>query len=97
MSHLTDAQVEMHLQDLEGWTQDGNAIVKTFVFHDFVEAISFMVQASFRAQELDHYPEWNNTYNQVYVRLTTDDLNGISSLDIRLAKRMQEILQQKVF
>lgn len=97
MSHLADAQVELQLQDLEGWTKEGNAIIKTFVFHDFVEAISFMVQASFRAQELEHHPEWTNIYNQVHVRLTTHDLNGISSHDIRLAKRMEEILHQKTF
>lgn len=56
-----------------------------------------MVQASFRAQELEHHPEWTNIYNQVHVRLTTHDLNGISSHDIRLAKRMEEILHQKTF
>ncbi|HJH09457.1 MAG TPA: 4a-hydroxytetrahydrobiopterin dehydratase [Psychrobacter pasteurii] len=97
MSHLTDAQVELQLQDLEGWSKEGNAIVKTFIFHDFVEAMSFMVQAAFRAQELEHHPEWTNNYNEVLVRLTTDDLNGISSHDIRLAKRMEEILRQKTF
>ncbi|PNK60571.1 4a-hydroxytetrahydrobiopterin dehydratase [Psychrobacter sp. FDAARGOS_221] len=92
MSHLTDAQVELQLQDLNGWQKDGNAIVKTFIFRDFVEAMSFMVQAAFRAQELEHHPEWRNIYNEVYVRLTTHDLNGISSHDIRLAKRMEEII-----
>lgn len=97
MSHLTDAQVELQLQSLEGWRKEGNAIIKTFIFHDFVEAMSFMVQAAFRALELEHHPEWTNIYNEVHVRLTTNDLNGISSHDIRLAKRMEEILQQKTF
>ena len=97
MSHLTDAQVELQLQDLKGWTKEGDAIVKTYVFNDFVEAISFMVQASFRAQELEHHPEWTNIYNEVHVRLTTHDLNGISSNDIRLAKRMEHIIQPKTF
>lgn len=97
MSHLTDAQVELQLQELEGWTKEGDAIVKNYVFHDFVEAMSFMVQAAFRAQELGHHPEWTNIYNEVHVRLTTRDLNGISSHDIRLAKRMEQILRQKTF
>lgn len=97
MSHLTDAQVEIQLQELNGWSKDGNAIVKTFVFHDFIEAISFMTQAAFHAQEIEHHPEWTNIYNEVHVRLTTHDLNGISSHDIRLAKRMEQILQPKTF
>ena len=34
-------------------------------------------------------------YNVVDVRLTTHDTGGITSLDIRLAKRMEYIVQPK--
>lgn len=87
--------IDLQLQDLPGWQRDGNSIVKSFEFNDFVEAISFMTQAAFYAEALEHYPEWHNSYNTVKVRLTTDDTGGISSLDIRLAKRMQHIVQPK--
>lgn len=95
MSSLSEKQVDLQLQDLPGWQRDGNSIVKSFKFNDFVEAISFMTQAAFYAEALEHYPEWQNAYNIVKVRLTTDDTGGISSLDIRLAKRMQHIVQPK--
>lgn len=94
MSHLTDEQVDLQLQDLEGWQRDGQSIVKTFEFEDFVEAFSFMTQVAFHAQALDHHPDWQNIYNQVTVRLSTIDVNGITSLDIRLAKRMQKLARQ---
>ena len=97
MSHLTDDQVALQLQDLNGWQQEGNAIVKTYKFHDFVEAISFMNQVAFHAEKLEHHPEWSNLYNIVQVKLTTHDINGITSHDIRLAKRMEQILQPKRF
>ena len=93
MSSLSEKQVDLQLQDLPGWQRDGNSIVKSFEFNDFVEAISFMTQAAFYAEALEHYPEWQNNYNTVKVRMTTDDTGGISSLDIRLAKRMQHIVQ----
>ncbi|WP_131668532.1 4a-hydroxytetrahydrobiopterin dehydratase [Psychrobacter pygoscelis] len=97
MSHLTDDQVALQLQDLNGWQQEGNAIVKTYKFHDFVEAMSFMNQVAFHAEKLEHHPEWSNLYNIVQVKLTTHDVNGITSHDIRLAKRMEQILQPKRF
>ncbi|MBH0063800.1 MULTISPECIES: 4a-hydroxytetrahydrobiopterin dehydratase [Psychrobacter] len=95
MSSLSDKQVDLQLEDLPGWQRDGNAIVKTYHFSDFIEAMSFMNQAAFYAEALEHHPEWRNTYNVVEVRLTTDDTGGITSHDIRLAKRMEYIIQPK--
>ncbi|WP_201598411.1 4a-hydroxytetrahydrobiopterin dehydratase [Psychrobacter vallis] len=97
MSSLSDKQINLQLEDLAGWQRDGNGIVKSYHFADFIEAMSFMNQAAFHAEALEHHPEWQNTYNVVNVRLTTHDTGGISSLDIRLAKRMEHILQPKHF
>lgn len=95
MSSLSDKQVDLQLQELAGWSRDGNSIIKTYHFSDFIEAISFMTQAAFYAEALEHHPEWRNIYNVVEVRLMTHDTGGISSLDIRLAKRMEYIVQPK--
>lgn len=95
MSSLSDKQVDMQLEDLTGWSRDGNSIIKSYHFNDFIEAMSFMNQAAFYAEALEHHPEWHNTYNVVDVRLTTHDTGGITSLDIRLAKRMEYIIQPK--
>lgn len=97
MSSLSDQQIDLQLEDLTGWERDGNSIVKSYHFSDFIEAMSFMNQAAFHAEALEHYPEWKNTYNVVDVRLTTLDTGGITSLDIRLAKRMEHIIQPKTF
>ncbi|MGO2386444.1 MAG: 4a-hydroxytetrahydrobiopterin dehydratase [Psychrobacter sp.] len=95
MSSLSDKQINLQLEELAGWQRDGNSIVKTYHFSDFIEAISFMNQAAFHAEALEHHPEWRNLYNIVEVRLTNHDTGGISSLDIRLAKRMEHIIQAK--
>ncbi|MGO2505130.1 MAG: 4a-hydroxytetrahydrobiopterin dehydratase [Psychrobacter alimentarius] len=97
MSSLSDKQIDLQLEDLTGWQRDGNSIVKSYHFGDFIEAMSFMNQAAFHAEALEHHPEWHNVYNVVKVRLTTHDTGGISSLDIRLAKRMEHIIQPKRF
>ena len=95
MSSLSDRQVDLQLEELNGWSRDGNGIVKSYHFNDFIEAMSFMNQAAFYAEALEHHPEWHNTYNVVDVRLTTHDTGGITSHDIRLAKRMEYIIQPK--
>lgn len=95
MSHLTDDQVALQLQDLMGWVKDGNAISITYQFADFVQAISFMTEVAFYAESLGHYPNWHHHYNLVKIQLTTHDVNGITSHDIRLAKKMHDIARTK--
>ena len=97
MSNLSDEQVDLQLQELSGWQRDGNTIIKTYTFHNFIEAFSFMTQVAFHAEALEHHPEWRNIYNMVEVRLTTLDNGRITSRDIQLAKRMEQILQVKRF
>ena len=45
---------------------------------------------AFAAEKMDHHPEWFNVYNKVKVTLTTHDANGITQLDIDLAKVMNK-------
>jgi 4a-hydroxytetrahydrobiopterin dehydratase len=69
-----------------GWNmQDGrDAIQKTFVFKNFVEAFGFMTRAAIHAERLNHHPEWSNVYKTVAVTLTTHDADGLSALDAQL-------------
>ncbi|NHQ73898.1 4a-hydroxytetrahydrobiopterin dehydratase [Roseovarius gahaiensis] len=73
----------------EGWTLDENrdAIMKTFKFKDFTEAFGFMTRAAIWAEKWNHHPEWSNVYNTVNVTLTTHDVDGLSALDVKLARK----------
>lgn len=73
----------------EGWTLDENrdAIAKTFKFKDFTEAFGFMTRAAIWAEKWNHHPEWSNVYNTVNVTLTTHDVDGLSALDVKLARK----------
>ena len=75
---------------LDGWNAapDKDAITKTFRFADFNEAFGFMTRVALMADKLDHHPEWFNVYNRVEVLLTTHDADGVTELDVRLAKFM---------
>ena len=76
-----------------GWTLDAerDAIRKTFVFRNFVEAFGWMTKAAIHAEKLNHHPEWSNVYKTVDVLLTTHDADGLTALDVKLAKRMDAL------
>jgi 4a-hydroxytetrahydrobiopterin dehydratase len=89
---LDKAQRAAALNSLKGWSEDAkrDAIVKTFVFGNFVEAFGFMAQAALVAERMDHHPEWSNVYKTVSVLLTTHDAGGLTSKDIDLARAMDK-------
>ena len=76
-----------------GWSvaQDRDAIFKQFKFKSFVEAFGWMTAAALCAEKMNHHPEWFNVYSCVKVTLTTHDVGGLSSLDIQLAGKMDQI------
>ncbi|HYE44319.1 MAG TPA: 4a-hydroxytetrahydrobiopterin dehydratase [Caulobacter sp.] len=81
------------LKSLPEWSAfDGerDAIVRTFRFKDFNAAFGFMTRAALAAEKLDHHPEWFNVYNRVEVLLATHDADGVTELDVTLAKIMDE-------
>ncbi|MEO0372506.1 MAG: 4a-hydroxytetrahydrobiopterin dehydratase [Pseudomonadota bacterium] len=76
-----------------GWqmVEGRDAIHKTFVFKNFVEAWGFMSRAAIWAEKLNHHPEWSNVYKTVEVTLTTHDVDGLSDLDVKLANKMDAL------
>jgi pterin-4a-carbinolamine dehydratase len=40
---------------------------------------------------MDHHPELFNVYNRVVIDLATHDVDGISNLDIELAKKIDTL------
>ena len=88
---LDQAQRAAALQELAGWRVEASrdAIVKRFVFDNFVEAFGFMTQVALVAERMDHHPEWSNVYKTVDVLLTTHDAGGLTMKDIELARAME--------
>ncbi|MGI9169566.1 MAG: 4a-hydroxytetrahydrobiopterin dehydratase [Caulobacteraceae bacterium] len=78
------------LAQLPGWKAAGgrDAIVKTFRFEDFNAAFGWMTRVALAAEKLDHHPEWFNLYNRVDVTLATHDADGVTELDVELARIM---------
>ena len=92
-NRLTENELNEALNELEGWqkTDGREAISKSFRFKDFNAAFGFMTRTALHAEKLDHHPEWFNVYNRVDVTLSTHSENGITELDIKLARKMNAI------
>ncbi len=77
-----------------GWqeVQGRDAIAKTYQFANFVEAFGWMTRVALWAEKWNHHPEWCNVYKSVDVVLTTHDLNGLSALDAKLARKMDTLV-----
>lgn len=89
MSSLTADQVALQLDDLKGWSLEGNSLVKTFEFADFASAMSFITRVAFYAQALDEFPTWTNQYNIVSIRIGDSDQSAVRGRDIQLARRIE--------
>ncbi|XP_032597453.1 pterin-4-alpha-carbinolamine dehydratase isoform X2 [Drosophila grimshawi] len=74
-----------------GWTmvEGRDAIYKEFLLKDFNQAFSFMTGVALLAEKMNHHPEWFNVYNKVQVTLSTHDVGGLSSNDIRMATYLE--------
>jgi 4a-hydroxytetrahydrobiopterin dehydratase len=94
-ARLTETERDAQLPALgeAGWgaLPDRDAIRKIWKFRSFVEAWGFMSRAALIAEKMNHHPEWLNVYNVVDVTLTTHSCDGLSQLDIDLAKKMDRL------
>lgn len=81
---------------LVGWggIPERAAIRKIFVFGNFVDAWGWMSMVALQSEKSNHHPEWLNVYRTVDVTLTTHDAGGLTELDIKLAKKMDELAQR---
>ena len=91
--HLTGEARKVALRELHGWVEvtDRDAIRKTFHFADFNEAFGFMTRVALMAEKMDHHPEWLNIYNRVEVVLATHTVEGVTTLDVKLAHAMDQL------
>ena len=93
---LSDTARKTTLEPLleNGWAmvEGRDAITKSYQFADFVEAMGFMTRVALWAEKWNHHPEWENVYNKVIVTLTTHDVDGLSSLDAKLARKMDGLM-----
>ncbi len=89
---LLDSQEINRLpQSIPNWTLKDGKLSRDFDFKNFIEAFGFITKIAILSESLSHHPEWSNVYNKVKIELITHDLNGISTMDVKLAKEIDKL------
>lgn len=74
------------------WEEKDNQLQCSFEFKDFSEAFAFMTRVALLAEQQDHHPEWDNTWNKVNIRLRSHDAgNTVTDKDRKLAAAIDRL------
>ncbi len=90
---LPPVQVEELLRETPGWTLNGKAIERDFVFRNFREAMSFIDKVADIANAQDHHPDITISYNKVTLTLSTHKIGGLSRNDFIVAARVDKAIR----
>ena len=87
---LSDQEIHTKLLKLQGWVFENGKLSKNFIFKDFISAFAFMSKIAQKAEEMNHHPDWFNSYRKVLINLSTHEVGGISRKDFDLAELIDE-------
>jgi 4a-hydroxytetrahydrobiopterin dehydratase len=91
LQRLSEAEIAERLPHLPGWTSDGQQLVCTYPFENFVEAIAFVNRLVEPAEAAGHHPDLTVSYNRVGIHLTTHDAGGLTQLDFEVAQAIAHL------
>ena len=93
MALLNENEIQEALAGINGaWRQEGNAIVRTYKFEDFVGSVAFVDRLVAPAEELAHHPDVAISWNEVTVTVTTHSAGGLTAADFELADRIDDLV-----
>lgn len=88
---LNDQEIATRLAALDGWTREGNAIVKTFRFANYHETLAFVNALAWIAHRSDHHPDLEVGYNRCRVAFSTHSAGGLTEKDFANAARIDAL------
>jgi len=87
---LSETQLQDLLTQLPAWRVENGHLAVDYTFTDFKTAFAFLTQVALAAEQMDHHPDWSNSYNRVNICLFTHDQQSLTELDARLAKQIAQ-------
>lgn len=91
MAPLEDSEIEAKLAEHPGWERSGSAICKSFKRSDFVGSINFAQSLVAPAEEMNHHPDLEISWDTVTVSLSTHSEGGITVADFELAAKIDAL------
>ncbi len=91
MPLLSDDEVQGRLDGLEGWSREGSSIKKQFKLEDFKGSVDFVNRLTPVAEEMNHHPDLEISWNKVTVSLSTHSEGGLTENDFELAQKIDSL------
>jgi 4a-hydroxytetrahydrobiopterin dehydratase len=91
MALLGQSEIDQRLAGLEGWEQAGDAIVKRFDRGDFVGSVRFVDSLVEPAEQMNHHPDLEISWDTVTVRISTHSEGGLTAADFELAEKIDAL------
>ena len=73
------------------WSSAGDRLKRTFVFHDFADAMRFVNKMAAVAEAEQHHPDFAVHYREVAVTIWTHAVGGLSENDFILAAKIDAL------
>src|SRR6266446_7449843 len=94
MPKLSLAEIDQQMKRLDnGWTLDGDAIRKQYVFAGFPEAVAFVNRLAPAAEAADHHPDILINYKRVTLTYSTHSEGGLTEKDFAGAATADRLAQ----
>lgn len=91
MARLSNEEIEQRLSGLDGWELAGDVIEKRFERGDFAGSVRFVDALAPVAEEMNHHPDLEISWDTVTVRITTHSEGGLTENDFELAGRIDDL------
>ena len=88
---LSDIEIQRELNALGGWSRRGEAIVKTYEFATFPDAIAWVSRVATAAETANHHPDLDIRFTRVAAALTSHESGGVTARDFALARSMDAL------
>ncbi|MBA2772534.1 MAG: 4a-hydroxytetrahydrobiopterin dehydratase [Nocardioidaceae bacterium] len=90
-SILTDEEISAAVSDLDGWTREGDALLRSVAAASFADGIRLVQRVAAAADERNHHPDIDIRYTTVTFRLSTHSEGGITDNDVQLAHEIDRL------
>ena len=91
---LTEAEIELALSDLPGWSHVGDRLEQTWTFAGHLQALAAASAVAFLNEQRNHHADLTINYNKLRVSATTHSAgNKVSAKDTDLARAVTELLE----
>ncbi|WP_132059641.1 4a-hydroxytetrahydrobiopterin dehydratase [Halorussus amylolyticus] len=86
---LSDDEIRNRTPD--GWEREGDEIVRTFEFDDYLRGVAFAAEVAEISEEEFHHPEIRIGYEEVEIRFTSHEAGGITDDDVHMAELVNDV------